>query len=231
MASLLITGANRGIGLEFVRQYLENGDRVYATCRNPDGAKELQELKSSYPDELEIVKLDVEDQKTISEAAKKLAGAPIDILINNAGILPAFDVQLETINYEDWEKTMRVNLLGPMRVTAAFYPNVIKSKQKKVIFVSSAVGSIEENASGGAYQYRTSKTALNQAMKTLQIEKEGEGLLTLSVHPGWVQTDMGGENAMITPKQSVAGLRKVIEGLNSKNSGGFFNYKNEQVRW
>lgn len=231
MHTIFITGANRGIGLEFVRQYLENGDHVIATCRHPDQAAELHNLKKTYGDHLGIYSMDLEDFQSIERVARQLNGRPLDFLINNGGILLGSGEDLAHLDYSAWEKTFRINVLGPVKVTSSLLENVKKGKKKKIVHLSSAMGSCAENSSGGEYQYRSSKSALNQAMRSLHHELIGDDILTCCLHPGWVKTDMGGPHALIDPETSVKGMREVIQKLDPSKAGGFYRYNGETVAW
>lgn len=221
MPTVLITGASRGIGREFARQYEAGGWRVIATCRNP----------SDYDLEGEVYPLDVTDPKSIASLHDELAGESIDLLINNAGIYGPRGLQFGELDYNAWEQVLRTNLLGPMRIAETFAHHLAASEVKKMIFISSKVGSIADNGSGGAYIYRSSKTALNMAVKSLSIDIADRGIICILLHPGWVQTDMGGSSALIDAATSVAGMRAVIERAGPAESGRFFNYDGSELPW
>lgn len=229
MATVLITGTNRGLGLGWTRAFLERGDRVIATCRHPERAEALQELAKRFPEQLRIERLDVSDFDQIG----RLAGAvsePIDILINNAGVYGKRD-DFGQIDYQEWLYVLRVNTLAPVKMCEAFFDHLRRSQRRLVVAMSSKMGSIAENTSGGSYLYRTSKAALNMAMKSLSIDLKPHGIGVLILHPGWVKTDMGGPNALITVEESVAGMVKVVEGFRPEMSGRFFDYRGQEIPW
>lgn len=176
------------------------------------------------------MQLDVTDAASVKALAEALKGKPIDILINNAGYLDRSDLTLDKVNFDTFERTLAVNTLGPLRVTKALIGNVKAGKLKKVISMSSGLGSISRS-SGRYYSYRTSKTALNQINKILSKEFEADGIIFTVVHPGWVQTDMGGESATYTPMESVDGLVTVINSLTIKDSGKFYDLHGKEIPW
>ena len=223
-ATVLITGANRGLGLEFARQYAANGWNVIGTARNPGKANELNALS------VEVVQLDVANPASVEALAESLAGRPIDLLINNAGIFPRVS-RIEEINFDGYSRTIAVNALGPIRVTRALLANLRLGKSKTIVNVTSRLGSIALNDSGGFYGYRESKAALNMFTKTLAVELDPEGFTCLTIHPGWVKTDMGGENANLTPQESISGMRDVIQKLGPADTGTYWSYSGEKVPW
>ena len=232
MPSVLITGANRGLGLEFARQYSHDGWRVFACCRYPDKADELAEVARVSDGRLSLHPLDVSRVPTISALAEELRGQPIDILLNNAGIYGDENHDdFGKIDYERWAETFRINVMGAMRVTEALIENVASSEKKVLAFLSSLMGSIADNGSGGSYLYRSSKAALNAVVKSLSIDLKRRGVKTVVLHPGWVKTDMGGENAPLLPPESVAGMRRVLDGLEAKDSGRFLSYEGQELPW
>jgi NAD(P)-dependent dehydrogenase (short-subunit alcohol dehydrogenase family) len=224
--TVLITGASRGLGLEFARQYAADGWRVLACCRSPKDAPELKKLGRH----VEIHALDVTSHESIRHLAKALNGTPIDVLLNNAGLhgdrtpFGATDVEL-------WKKILEVNTIAPIQMTAALLENVAASAQKKVANISSKVGSIGDGPGGGSYAYRSSKTALNMAMVNAAHELKGRGLTILLIHPGWVQTDMGGPSAPVSIEQSVAGVRRIIDKATQAETGHFYDYTGKQLPW
>jgi NAD(P)-dependent dehydrogenase (short-subunit alcohol dehydrogenase family) len=224
--TVLVTGANRGLGLEFARQYSADGWRVIACCRAPKDAPELKKLDGK----IEVQALDVTSQDSIRHLAKALAGTPIDVLINNAGIHGDRRPFGET-DAALWRKIFDVNTIAPSQILAALLENVAGSAQRKVANISSKVGSIGDGPSGGSYAYRTSKTALNMAMVNAAHELKARGLTILLLHPGWVQTDMGGPTAPVTIEQSIAGLRRVIDKATEAETGHFYDYTGRQLPW
>lgn len=221
MPTILITGASRGIGREFARQYLADGWRVIATCRDP----------AKYDLDGEVYPLDVTDPAAIDALRRELDGEAIDILFNNAGVYGPRGTALGTIDYDAWEDVLRANLFGPVRMAEAFADLVERSDKKKMVFISSTMGSIGENTSGGGYIYRTSKTALNMAVASLSVDLSGRAIICLLFHPGWVKTDMGGTSAPIDAAASVAGMRAVIDRATAADSGRFFNYDGKRLPW
>jgi NAD(P)-dependent dehydrogenase (short-subunit alcohol dehydrogenase family) len=237
MPTTLITGANRGLGLEFVRQYAADGWQVIAGCRDPDQAAELQELVARANGAVEPQPLDVADGRSVAELARKLAGRPIDLLVNNAGMGGSGRETLGQIDYERWQEVLAVNTLGPLRVTEALIDNVAASPRKLVVTVSSGLGSLERLAqqsgtgSGLGYAYRTSKAAVNMAMLALAHEVRPRGITVVILNPGWVRTDMGGPNARLSPEESIAGMRRVIAGLTPADAGRFLSYDGTELPW
>ncbi len=229
MTTVLITGANRGIGLEFVRQYAADGAQVFACCRNPDGANDLNALAGADGD-VTVLKLDVADEASIAAARRQVGDAPIDILINNAGVLLNKDETIEKTDYAAWMRSFEINVLGPFRVISAFKDNVAKSDARKIMTLSSQMGSIGD-ASGGYYTYRSTKAGANMVMKALANDLSAEGIVVLPVHPGWVKTDMGGSGAMIEASESVAGLRAVLDAATPESTGRFYRFDGKEAPW
>jgi len=227
MPSVLITGANRGLGLEFTRQYAADGWRVFAACRDPAGARDLAAVEGDVSAET----LDVDDGLQVAALANKLSGQPIDVLINNAGIYGPKDVTRDTVVYDAWGQVFRTNAMSPLAVSAAFAANVAQGGQKKIITLSSIMGSIAENDSSGDFIYRSSKAAVNAVMKSLAGDLKSEGITVAVLHPGWVRTDMGGPDAAIEAPESVTGMRAVIAGLKESDSGRFLNYDGTEIPW
>jgi NAD(P)-dependent dehydrogenase (short-subunit alcohol dehydrogenase family) len=222
--TVFITGANRGIGLELARQYTAAGWQVIGTARKPDGASELLALNAK------VMQLDVTDHRSVANLAKELGDQAIDLLINNAGTLQMVP-SIEKINIEDFSYTIAVNTVGPVRVTQALMPNLRSGKAKKVVNITSDLGSIAENTSGHFYGYRESKAALNMFTRSLAMDLRSEGFICVALHPGWVQTDMGGPNAPVPVAESAAGIRSVIDNLTAQDSGAFFAYDGQKVAW
>ena len=227
---VVITGANRGLGLEFCRQYLAGGARVYACSRSPEKASALLELKQSYGEALEIVPLDVSNPIMLANLPYVIE-EPIDILINNAGIYGPKGLAFGEYKPDDWAEVLKVNTIAPMMVVQTLADKVAASQEKKIVLVSSKMGSIADNQSGGSYIYRSSKAAINAVGKSLAIDLAEQGIKVAIVHPGWVQTDMGGANGLIDAKTSITGLCEVIEDLSDSNSGEFFNYDGTLIPW
>lgn len=222
--TVLITGANRGIGLELARQYGAAGWQVIGTARRPEAAEMLKSLGAM------VMQLDVTDQKSVERLASDLGNRPIDMLINNAGILPVVS-SITDVDFETFERILDVNTTGPVRVTQALLPNLHKGLGKVVINMTSSLGSIGANEQGGFYGYRESKAALNMFTKTLAAELGPKGFTCIVMHPGWVQTDMGGPNAPTPVEQSVSGIRKVIAGLSDADNGTYWTFEGETMPW
>jgi NAD(P)-dependent dehydrogenase (short-subunit alcohol dehydrogenase family) len=231
MPSTLITGANRGLGFEFARQYLADGWQVYAACRNPQSASELRRLADASDDKLQILALDVIDSVSVQAAAAKLDGQAIDLLLNNAGIGGPRGQSVGNIDYEAWAKVLDVNTMGPLRVSEAFVDHVAQSERKLIVTITSGMGSLADNTSGGAYAYRSSKAAVNMVMRSLAIDLAPRGIACVVINPGWVLTDMGGPHATLTTAESVKKLRRLIETLGPGQSGKFFNYDGREYAW
>lgn len=228
--SILITGSNRGIGLELAKQYAEAGWRVFACCRLPDKAVELASLSEKFA-QVSIHKLDVADSAQIKSLANELQNQPLDILFNNAGIYGPSNAHFGNIDESDWIECLRINTISPLKVTEAFVDNVAKSQKKVVATMSSKMGSMEDNGSGGSYIYRSSKAALNAVMKSASIDLRQKDIKVAILHPGWVKTDMGGPNAEITVNECVTNLRKNIDNLTFENSGSFFEIDGSIIPW
>jgi NAD(P)-dependent dehydrogenase (short-subunit alcohol dehydrogenase family) len=210
----LITGTGRGLGKELARQYAADGWRGIGTERH----------------ETAQFRVDVTDRKQISQLAKKLKGEPIDLLFCNAGISGKKGMAPGSFDFASWEEVLRVNLLGPAALAEALLDNVAASNRKTIAMMSSRLGSIAES-SGMTLPYATSKAALNMLVKGLAATLAGRGIIVVALSPGWVRTDMGGEHAPLAPGTSVQGLRKVIGGLKSADSGKFLSYDGSEIRW
>jgi len=232
MATVLITGANRGLGLEFARQYASEGWDVFATCREPRRARELQALaQASSGKKLRVLSMDVADTGSVHKAAQQLDGIPVDVLINNAGTAGASGQTTGNVDYENWLRVLAVNTLGPMRVAEAFVDLVARSERRLIVTITSGMGSLTDNTSGGSIAYRTSKAAVNMAMRSAAADLGPRGITCVVIHPGWVKTDMGGASAPLTPKESITGMRRLIGRLGPADSGKFFNYDGREHPW
>lgn len=226
MPNAVITGANRGLGLEFTRVYLAAGWTVHAGCRHPTKADALRRLKG----DLHIHPLDVDDPKDSKALAKGLGGEPVDLLLNNAGIYGKRDVKLGGCDYDEFQQVLKTNVVAPIRLAEALAENVARSQQKKMAFVTSRMGSISQNA-GGSMTYRTSKTALNMAVSCLALDLKSRGVTCILLHPGWVKTDMGGPNATVAIPESIAGMKQVIDRVTHEDSGKFYDYQGQPIPW
>jgi len=223
--TVLITGANRGLGLEFARQYSAAGWKVIGTARKPATATDLKDLG------VRVIQLDVADAESAAAMAAALADEPIDLLINNAGMANRDGMDFETLDFAGIERVLAVNTIGPMRVTRALLPNLRAGKGKQVVHISSGLGSIEENNSGGYYGYRESKAALNMFNRSLAWNTKDEGLTCVVMSPGWVRTDMGGPEANLSPEESITGMRKVIGALTTEDTGTFQSWDGTIRAW
>jgi len=231
MPTVLVTGANRGLGLEFAAQYARDGWRVHACCRTPAKARDLARLAEGSGGAIAVHALDVGDPASVAALAKALKGEAIDALINNAGAYGGDAQAFGKVDGSTWDATLRGNALGPLLVTQALVPNLEKGKGRAVMCVSSKMGSMADNTSGGAYVYRASKAALNAVAKSMALDLAGRGITVVVVHPGWVKTDMGGRSAPVERSDSIAGLRKVLAGLKPADSGRFLNYDGTPIPW
>lgn len=230
VSAVLITSANRGLGLEFATQYAAAGWRVYASCRNPDAAQKLQRLKG-HGASVELLAMDVTDAGSVARAAAALHDRSVDVLINSAGVIGKPGQRTGQVDYEDWRHVLEVNTLGALRVTEAFLEHLAQSERKLIVTITSGMGSIADNTSGGFIAYRTSKAAVNMLMRTAAIDLARRRIACVLLNPGWVRTDMGGANATLTAQDSVSAQRKVIEGLGLAQSGKFFNYDGREYPW
>jgi NAD(P)-dependent dehydrogenase (short-subunit alcohol dehydrogenase family) len=232
MRTALITGASRGIGLEFCRQYAADGWRVLACCRHPEKSDSLAKLAAQYPGLIEIHALDVADHAQIDRLAQPLENESIDLLINNAGVYPDSDKRgFGHTDYAEWMQAFRINTMAPLKMAETFAAQIARSEQKTIVTITSMMGSIADNGSGGSYLYRSSKAAVNMVVKSLAIDLKPSGITAVVFHPGWVKTDMGGPNALISAEQSVSGMRQVIGRLALADSGKFFGYDGQVIPW
>jgi len=239
--TILITGANRGLGLEFVKQYTAEDVKIIACCRAPEQASALQDLAKANSN-IVIEKLDVTDDANITALAEKLKDTTIDLLINCAGIFPGAGSYMTggpedkaqsfgSIDSALWMKVLRTNTIAPIMVAEAFYKNLSRKAGSKLIMISSRMGSIDHIYRVGDIAYRSSKAALNAAMKSISFNLKDQGTIVVSFHPGWVRTDMSSKNADLSPEESVSNMRRVIAGLKPENSGQFFNYDGQIIPW
>lgn len=230
MTTILITGANRGIGLEFVRQYADSGATIHACARKPAEAKALNEIAAASGGRVQVHALDVADFAAIDGLARALRDVPIDLLINNAGIYGPMSQNADDFDADGWMRTFQVNTLGPVRVVQAFRPHLKAGSGKTVVAITSQMGSITNNE-GGYYAYRSAKAALNSAMRGFSRDLKGEGLVFVVMHPGWVKTDMGGAAAPLEAEEAVRDMRGVIAKLGAGDNGRFFNYDGSELPW
>ncbi|NOQ63290.1 MAG: SDR family NAD(P)-dependent oxidoreductase [Methyloprofundus sp.] len=229
MQTVLITGANRGLGLEFCRQYAEADWLVIAACREPENAASLTQLATQYS-KLKIITLDVQNHQQIDAYAAELQDTAIDVFISNAGVYGDRHA-LGELDYAVWRDTLETNVLSAMKLAEAFAPHLAASKQGLFAAISSLMGSMADNGSGGSYLYRSSKAALNAVMKSLSYDFARQGTGVLIFHPGWVRTDMGGPNGLIEADESVAGMCHVIENFDLAQTGRFIKYDGSAMPW
>ncbi|MBV7316354.1 SDR family oxidoreductase [Shewanella sp. NIFS-20-20] len=225
---LLITGANRGIGLGLVRLYLRAGWQVTAACRSPERAQQLLELTQDYP--LEIVELDVQCHQAIIQLANDIQ-TPIHLLINNAGYYGPKSAAFGDTDAEQWMQVFGVNVIAVQKMAEAFLEHLQAANGAIIANISSKMGSMTDNQGGGSYLYRSSKAALNAVVKSQSIDLAPAKIASLAIHPGWVQTEMGGPNALITVEQSSAGIKQLLDGYHEQMNGGFFDYQGAAIAW
>ena len=225
MSNILIIGANRGLGLEFAKQYSELGHHVFATTRDKSKSDQLVATANTT-----VLELDLNEDKSIDRFIDEMSSIKIDILIHNSGIFR--DEQLsEDLEIDAWMNEIRINAITPIILARKLKQNVLEGKDKKIIFISSQMGSIDDNYSGRFYFYRSSKSALNSAAKSLAIDWKDKNISVLMLHPGWVKTDMGGESAKLEIPDSIQRMIQVISDLNLETSGSFVNYEGNKLEW
>lgn len=238
MPSVLITGANRGLGLGLTQRYADDGWRVFACCRAPASADELGALAAQSGGSVAVHVADTDRPDTIAKLQTDLTEQSLDVLLIVAGYYgknimtePGGMQEFGTSDFADWEKILRVNVIGPMRMAEALVENVAASDQKKLVVLSSAIGSIGNNSIGQMYPYRASKAAINAVVKSMSIDLASRGITTIPLHPGWVRTDMGGPQADLDTDTSVAGMKSVIDGLTPADNGRFLDYTGKELPW
>jgi NAD(P)-dependent dehydrogenase (short-subunit alcohol dehydrogenase family) len=236
MSTVLITGANRGLGLEFVRQYAAGGWEVLGTSRQPEKSAGLKQLAAQHSTVV-IHRLNVTDDESARNLADKLDGKPIDVLLHSAGVYPRQGQHIGEIDYDGWREAMETNLFGVMRLTEVLLENVAASQRKQIAAISTSMSSlcyVQDGSvaqAGTSYQYRTSKTALNMALSILAKELEPRSISVVLLDPGWVKTDMGGPHAPLSPKESIAGMRNVLSGNPMEISGRFLGHDGLPRPW
>jgi NAD(P)-dependent dehydrogenase (short-subunit alcohol dehydrogenase family) len=232
MQRVLVTGANRGLGLEFVRELLARGDRVYAACRHPGRALALTELAGAYPGHLAVLPLELDKERSIAELAREVAQLTdaLDVLINNAGVLASGE-RFGALAGKSLIDTFTTNVAGPVLITQALAPLLEKSGAAKVMNISSILGSIADTDNFGTPSYAISKAALNMATRQLARALAPHGVTVFCAHPGWVKTDMGGAGATLAPQTSVAGLIKVLDAVKPTAAGTFVDFRGHKLPW
>lgn len=228
MQTALITGANRGIGLHLVKQFLAAGWQVIAACRKPDSATALSRLACP---QLQVVPLDVTDARSVLALVAALKGKPLDVLVNNAGVMGPAQQGVRDTDYDAFLQTLNVNAVAPLRIAAALLPNLKLTKRPRIVTVSSQMGAFSLDMGPGHIAYSSSKSAVSKVMQLMAKELAAEGIIVCPVHPGWVKTDMGGPNAQIEPADSAAGLFKLIDGLQLQHSGRFWTWEGLEHAW
>ncbi len=230
MTTYLITGANRGLGLEFAQRLSARGGRVIATARDPESAHALGSLSNERPELVQVLTVDVTSPESVCKLAGSLADEAVDVLINNAGYMGKY-TGLGSMDYANMQRCYEVNVIGSMRVAEAVLPALERGAGKKIINMSSKMGSIDENSSGGAYSYRASKCALNMVTKSMSLDLKARGIICVSMHPGWVLTDMGGPNALIDTKTSIEAMITRIDELTPSQTGTFVEWSGGEIPW
>ncbi len=231
MKTVVVTGCGRGIGLEFVRQLLARGDRVFAGARRPEASSELMGLAKSHRDRLTVLPLDVTSAPHRANLAATLGGTSVDLLINNAGVYGPAPDRLGETDEEAWLETLRVNAIAPRQIVEILLPHLRTGTRPCIALLSSKMGSMSDNGSGGAYVYRSSKAALNAVGMSLARDLLDQGILTLILHPGWVLTDMGGPDAEIDVSESVAAMLKTLETATDADNGRFIDVDGSTIAW
>ena len=228
----LITGSNRGIGLELTRQLLKRGWRVFATCRNRISAVKLNELGGDYQSQVSIIQLDVSDPTSIESSFETISEQTdaLDLLINNAGIQLSND-QISTLKIDEMEQTFLINSISPMLVCQRYLKLLQVGESPRIVNISSLRGSLAWYEDSRFYSYSASKAALNMMTKRLSFETKAYGIITIVIHPGWVKTDMGGLGAKLTMEESVRGMLHVIDNLTMKDNGKFLGWDGKEVPW
>jgi NAD(P)-dependent dehydrogenase (short-subunit alcohol dehydrogenase family) len=229
--TILITGSNRGIGLELATRYAADGWRVLACCREPGRAENLRMACESTAGQMSIHPLDVTDNDRIRMLARELDGVIIDILFNNAGVRGGDHQSFGDTDIDTWLQTFRVNTIAPLKMAEAFIEHLAASRRPVIATMGSVMGSMAENTSGSQYIYRSSKAAVHMVGRCLAQDLRSRGIISVLFHPGWVNTDMGGPDAPLSPTESAAGLRRVLEGLRPEDSGKFFDFQGNERPW
>lgn len=231
MPTTLITGANRGLGLELARQYSREGWTVLATCRDPEKARGLRELRGERPEQVEVHPLEVTDPESIQALSSRLGDVSVDLLLNNAGVRRMDAYHLGSVSSEGFMHSMEVNVLGALKVAEAFLPHLERAPDPLLVMVSSNLGSLGRNNGGGDYSYGPSKAALNHVTRSLAHDLESRGITVVALHPGWVRTDMGGDHARLGVDESVGMIREVLSRVSRDDTGRFLRYDGHEEVW
>jgi NAD(P)-dependent dehydrogenase (short-subunit alcohol dehydrogenase family) len=230
---IVLTGASRGLGLEFTRQWLQAGHHVFALARTAHRSPGLAELMDHHSDALHVQDVDVASDDSVNRATAKISDTwnAVDLLLNNAGVYGAKGGSLSDLEFDDWRQAMEINALGPMRMTRDMLPLLRKGTSSRVINMTSLMGSMTDNTSGGSWSYRMSKAALNMASRNMGHDTALQGIPAVVIHPGWVQTDMGGAAAPLTIEEAVASMVATIDRFTVEHSGGFYDRNGEAMPW
>ena len=231
MKTILITGANRGIGLEHVRRFAARGGQVFATARSPADATELQTLAAGQEGRITVLAYDASDPGAPARLKAALGDTPLDLLFANAGAMGDKGQSFGSVDVENALQLLRINALAPLKLVEALADNVARSQRKLIAFQSSLMGSVGDNGLGGHYAYRLSKGALNMIAKGVSIDLRPRGVIAVALHPGWVKTRMGGADAPVAVEECVAGQQRLLDSLTPADSGRFFNYDGKELPW
>jgi NAD(P)-dependent dehydrogenase (short-subunit alcohol dehydrogenase family) len=248
MPTALITGANRGLGLEFARQLAASDWEVTATCRDPAKAAALRDIALQPGSRVRLEPMDITDPASVRAAAERLVDQPFDLLLNNAGVMSTRGAQFTGSNrrtyqqvgqwdFDEWSEVLRANVIGTALVTQTFLGNVIASRRKLIVMMSSVMGSITLSdrsrfpPGGGIYLYRTSKAALNMLARSLACDLHPQGITVLTLNPGWVRTDMGGKEALFEAPDAVRKLVAIIDSASIESSGRFVSFDGSEIPW
>lgn len=230
---VLVTGASRGLGLGFVERWLADGREVFGLARNAKGSQALSELAQRYPGALHLCDCDVADDASVKAAAETVSGLTktLDLVVNNAGVFGPHGDSLASLDHDEIRRVFEINTLGPLRVARAFLPLLERGREPRLVSITSLMGSIGDNASGGSWAYRISKAALNMAHRNLAHECSPRGVVVALLHPGWVKTDMGGAGAPLSVEESVSGMIRVMDGITVADAGAFFDWEGDPQPW
>lgn len=229
--SVLITGSNRGIGLELARIFSQYDWDVIATCRKPDEALALKGIQAATEGRLKIKQLDIANDGEISDLAAELASKDLDILINNAGILGPEEQEFGLLDEELWLEAFKVNAIGPYKIARAFLDHVARGRKRIIATITSEMGSVTNNSSGDYYAYRSSKAAANMIVKNMSLDLRRQGITCVALHPGWVKTRLGGNQAPLSPEESAEGLFRILSSLTEEQNGAFLDYEGRNIPW
>lgn len=231
MRTILITGANRGIGLEHARRYAERGLQVFATARDPAQAADLHSLSAQHDGRVTVLRYDAAEPDAAARLRADVGGAPLDLLFANAGAMGPAGQRFGEVDVEGTLELIRVNALAPLKLAEAFADNVANSARKLIAFQTSLMGSVGDNSGGGAYAYRMAKAALNMAGKGVSNDLRARGVIAVLLHPGWVRTRMGGPGGKISVDECVEGQQRILDKLTPAQSGKFFNFDGRELPW